>query len=311
MASWAADLRPWLSARAVVLANEPLARRTTLGVGGPADLYVEPAEESDLTRLLQFCRERGIPWRVFGRGSNLLVRDGGIRGVVLALNQDRFTRVIVAGSEVRAGAGARLKQVAIEARRAALGGLEFLEGIPGSVGGALRMNAGAHGSWSFDVLDRVRFMTPEGVARELPASAVPARYRSCPFFIEHIALDAVFRGSPGEEPAVRTRMDEFNRRRWESQPRQPSAGCIFKNPAVIPAGRLIDQLGLKGLRVGGAEVSPVHANFMVNRGRATAHDFLQLIELVRARARAAEGIELETEVEIVGEDALPTPPAHE
>jgi UDP-N-acetylenolpyruvoylglucosamine reductase len=222
--------------------------------------------------------------------------------VVVSLAHPVFTRVAVEGNQVRAGAGARLKQVAVEARRASLSGLEFLEGIPGSVGGALRMNAGAHAARTFDVLDTVRFMTPSGETRERPASEVPAGYRSCPFFADHLALAAVFRGQPAEAPVIRAQMEELSEWRRANQPRQPSAGCIFKNPDAIPAGRLIDQLGLKGSRVGGAEVSPVHANFMVNTGGATARDFLELIAQVRARVRAAAGIELETEVEIVGED---------
>ena len=301
-AALAAEIRRRLSEAAVVRAREPMARRTTLGVGGPADVHVEPASEEDLAELRRFCHERALPFRVVGRGSNLLVRDGGIRGVVVSLAHPVFTRVSVEGNQVRAGAGARLKQVAVEARRASLAGLEFLEGIPGSVGGALRMNAGAHAAWTFDVLDAVRFMTPAGETRERPASEVPAGYRSCPFFADHLALAAVFRGQPAEASVIHAQMEELSERRRASQPRQPSAGCIFKNPDAIPAGRLIDQLGLKGSRVGGAEVSPVHANFMVNTGGATARDFLELIAQVRARVRAAAGVELETEVEIVGED---------
>lgn len=298
----AAEVRRRLSPEAVVTAGEPMARRTTLGVGGPAEVYVEPAGEADLVALRRMCHHLDVPFRVFGRGSNLLVRDGGIRGVVVVLAQAGFARVEVEATRIRAGAGARLKQVALEARRAALTGLEFLEGIPGSVGGALRMNAGAHAAWTFDVLHTVRYLTPTGEIRERPAAELSARYRSCPFFADHVALEAVFGGRPAEESQIRARMDELNRRRWASQPRQPSAGCIFKNPEATPAGRLIEQLGLKGARVGGAEVSPVHANFMVNTGRATARDFLELIEQVRTRVRDATGIVLETEVEIVGED---------
>jgi UDP-N-acetylenolpyruvoylglucosamine reductase len=291
-----------LSPDTVTLPDEPLARRTTLNVGGAADLYVEPADERDLSVLLRFCRQRELPFRMIGRGSNLLVRDGGIRGVVVCLARPAFSEVSRRGLLLEAGAGARLKQVAIAAREHALTGLEFLEGIPGSVGGALRMNAGAHGSWTFEVLDRVRFMTPEGEVEERPAREVPADYRSCGFFATHIALGAVFRGRAAAAAEVRERMTACNRRRWDTQPRQPSAGCIFKNPAALPAGRLIDELGLKGHRIGGAEVSAVHANFMVNVGGATARDFLELIARVRARAQAERGIVLETEVEIVGED---------
>lgn len=302
--SLAALLKPRLSAAAVVLAGEPLARRTTLKVGGPADLYVEPANETDLAEVLRFCRDRAVPVRVLGRGSNLLVRDGGVRGAVICLAAPAFSQVEVQGTLLRAGAGARLKQVAAEARRHALTGLEFLEGIPGSVGGALRMNAGAHQAWTFDVLERVRWMTPEGEAVEKPAGEVPAEYRCCPAFRMNIALAAVFRGQPGDAAAVQARMETFRRYRQETQPREASAGCIFKNPPGIPAGRLIEELGLKGTRVGGAQVSTMHGNFIVNTGHATATEVLQLIERVRAEARAKRAVELETEVEILGEDPV-------
>jgi len=193
--------------------------------------------------------------------------------------------------------------VAVEARRLGLAGLEFLEGIPGSLGGALRMNAGAMGRWTFDVVERMRCMDPQGAALDLEREAIAVEYRSCPMLRTHLALGARLRGSPAPVDEVRARMDTYSRKRWESQPSQPSAGCTFKNPADgPPAGRLIDELGLKGTRVGDAMVSDVHANFLVNLGRATARDVLALIELVRRRVFEARGIPLETEVEIVGED---------
>lgn len=295
-------LRACLSDTAVVRENEPLARRTTLRVGGAADLYVEPAGEADLAAVLRFCAARALPWRVLGQGSNLLVRDGGVRGVVVCLAQPAFRRIEVCEPEIHAGAGARLKAVAVEAQRHSLAGLEFLEGIPGSVGGALRMNAGAYHAWTFAVLERVRLMTPGGEVRERPAAEVPATYRSCPIFATHVALGAVFRGRPDRAAAIRERMDGFSRRRWRTQPREPSAGCIFKNPPAVPAGRLVEELGLKGVRVGGAKVSEAHGNFIVNTGGATARDILDLIRRIQAEARARRGIELETEVEILGED---------
>lgn len=291
-----------LSRASVVRADEPLARRTTLRVGGPADVYVEPASEEDLSRLLGLAAERGLPWVLLGRGSNLLIRDGGIRGLVICLAQPGFSRIELAGERLRCGAGARLKSIVAEARRHHLGGLEFLEGIPGSLGGAMRMNAGAMGSWLFDVTESVRFMDRSGRAHERGAGEVQSGYRGCPFFQVHIALGAVLRGQAAAPEVIAERLAGFSRRRWESQPAAPSAGCIFKNPATIPAGKLIDELGLKGTRVGGAVVSDVHGNFIVNEGQATAADVLNLIELIRSRARAARGIELETEVEILGEN---------
>jgi UDP-N-acetylenolpyruvoylglucosamine reductase len=189
----------------------------------------------------------------------------------------------------------------VEARRNGLTGLEFLEGIPGSVGGAMRMNAGAMGSWLFDVVETIRFMDLGGLAHERKASEINVEYRGVPLFKDHIALGAVLRGHTAPREAIQARMESFSRKRWESQPNQPSAGCIFKNPASIPAGRLIDELGLKGTRVGGAVVSDVHANFIVNDGTATAGDVLNLIALIQQRAKAVRDIKLETEVQILGE----------
>jgi UDP-N-acetylmuramate--L-alanine ligase/UDP-N-acetylenolpyruvoylglucosamine reductase len=298
----AADiLRQRLSRHAVVRSEEPLARRTTFRVGGRADLYVEPASEDDLQRLLEFCVQARLTWRVLGRGSNLLVRDGGIRGVVVNLSQPAFSQILPEGPRLRCGAGARLKTVAREARRHTIGGLEFLEGIPGTVGGALRMNAGAMGSWIFDVIESLCIMDPEGRVQEIPAAAAAAAYRNCPLLQDRIALSTVIHGYPSNSEAIEARRQAFSKKRWTSQPSAPSAGCIFKNPGSASAGRLIDELGLKGARVGGAVVSGVHANFIVNDGTATARDVLALIDLVRERVNRAHGIHLETEVEIVGE----------
>lgn len=299
----AVALRRELGAGSVVLESEPLAPRTTLRVGGPADLFVEPASEAGLARVLDFCTRQALPWRMLGRGSNLLVRDGGVRGVVISLAHPAFGGIAVVDGRLHCGAGARLKQVAAEARRHALAGLEFLEGIPGSVGGALRMNAGAHQSWTFDRVERIRVMAPSGAVSEQAVADVPVAYRDCPLLHTHIALAAVFRGHPASEVEIRDRMEAFSRRRRESQPREPSAGCIFKNPPGIPAGRLVDELGLKGTAVGGARVSEVHANFLVTHGPTRACDVLALIDLIRERARQERGLELEPEVEIIGEDA--------
>lgn len=291
-----------LSAQSVVRADEPLARRTTLRVGGPADLYVEPAGEADLAVTLRFARAKALPVFVLGRGSNLLIRDGGIRGVVVCLAQPEFTRIGADGIRLCCGAGARLKDVANEAKRSGIAGLEFLEGIPGNVGGALRMNAGAYGGEMFRVVESLRFMDYDGVAHDVAVGRVEARYRSCPFFKTHIALGAVLRGVAGERAAIEARMNECSQKRWSSQPKAPSAGCAFKNPAAIPAGRLVDELGLKGLSVGGARVSQEHGNFIVTDGTATARDVLGLIEQIKRRARTERGIELETEIQIIGED---------
>jgi UDP-N-acetylenolpyruvoylglucosamine reductase len=195
-----------------------------------------------------------------------------------------------------------LKLVAIEAKQNNLSGVEFLEGIPGSVGGALRMNAGAMGKWTFEAVESVRFMDHAGEIYERAAAEVPVEYRACPLLKTNIALGAVFRCTPLARAEVEARMKTYREKRWESQPAAPSAGCIFKNPAPVPAGKLMDELGLKGARVGGAVVSAEHGNFIVNDGKATARDVLELIEILKAKAREARGIELHTEVEIIGEE---------
>jgi UDP-N-acetylenolpyruvoylglucosamine reductase len=294
-------LKSVLSPDTVVHPDEPLSKRTTIRVGGKADYYVEPGSEGDLSALLRACSEDRVPFTVIGRGSNLLVRDSGIRGVVIGLGHDCLAKVQVAGEHLHCGAGAKLKIVCAVARKAGLAGLEFLEGIPGTVGGALRMNAGAMGSWMFEVVEQIRFMDFNGVIHERKASEVNVEYRGCPLFKTHIALAAVLKGQPAPKEVIQERARQFNAKRWESQPAQPSAGCIFKNPVTIPAGKLIDELGLKGTRRGGAMVSTVHGNFIVNEGNATARDVLELIDVIKETARARRGIELETEVEILGE----------
>ncbi len=302
-AGLAVALRDTLSPASVVREMEPLARRTTLRVGGTATVWLEPAHEGDLAAALRAARLHRQPVFLLGRGSNLVVRDGGIPGLVVCLTAPAFSAVTVDGDCLRCGAGARLKDVANIARRAGLAGFEFLDGIPGSVGGGLRMNAGAMGGWMFAAVEWVRLMEPDGQVLTLPASEIAAEYRSCPRLRTAVALAAGLRGKPGDADAIKAAMDRYNARRWESQPSQPSAGCIFKNPGPeLSAGRLLDELGLKGLKRGQAMVSDVHANFIVNLGGASAGDVLGLIEEVRGRVRAARGIELQTEVEIVGRD---------
>jgi UDP-N-acetylenolpyruvoylglucosamine reductase len=281
--------------------DEPMARHTTLRVGGPAEVYVEPATEADLATIMRFCGETGVKFFILGRGSNLLVRDGGLRGVVICLSLPEFSRIEIDGERLRCGAGARLKDVAIAARRHGLCGLEFLEGIPGGIGGALRMNAGAMGSATFEIVESVRVMDFDGGVRELSPAEMSVAYRGCATLKDHVALGAVLRGRPDSLESIAQRMSAFSQKRWSSQPAAPSAGCLFKNPPTIPAGKLIDELGLKGARVGGARISQEHGNFLVNDGNATAADVLELIGILQTRAKAERGIELHTEVEIIGE----------
>jgi UDP-N-acetylenolpyruvoylglucosamine reductase len=286
----------------VIRRGEPLAKHTMLRVGGPADIYVEPASEDDLAGVVRFCGKRDLPFFMMGRGSNLLVRDGGFRGVVICLAHANFSRIEVVGERLRCGSGAKSKNVAFEAKRHGLSNVEFFEGIPGSVGGALRMNAGAMGNATFDIVESVRLMDFGGNVRELTPREMSIEYRSCATLKNHIALGAMFKCTPAPREKIGERMKAFSEKRWASQPAAPSAGCIFKNPVAISAGKLIDELGLKGMRVGGAVVSAEHGNFIVNDGNATACDILELIAILKQRAKDERGIELQTEVEIIGDE---------
>jgi UDP-N-acetylmuramate--alanine ligase len=281
---------------------EPLSKHTTLRVGGPAQFWVEPRSEKAFTELIRFCRRENLPLFAMGRGSNLLVRDGGIRGVVVHPFGGDFEKIEVKGSEITAGAGAKVREVAYAARAANLGGLEWMEGIPGAVGGALRMNAGAMGAQTFENVVRVRYLDAEGNPHTKNRDELEVYYRRFPLLENNFAISATFRAHPAERVTIDSRLRESQEKRRTTQPVAKSAGCIFKNPETIPAGKLVDELGLKNSRVGNARVSNVHGNFIVNDGGATATEVLQLIDNIKNVARAKRGIELETEVEIVGED---------
>jgi UDP-N-acetylmuramate--alanine ligase len=280
---------------------EPLSKHTTLRVGGPAQFWVEPRSEQAFAELIRFCRDEHLPLFAIGRGSNLLVRDGGVRGVVVHPRGGIFDKIELDGCEITAGAGVKLRQIAYAARAASLGGLEWMEGIPGAVGGALRMNAGAMGAQTFENVKRLRYLDAGGNPRVKNRDELEVFYRRFPLLETNFAVSATFRGQPAERAEIDTRLRASQEKRRTTQPIAKSAGCIFKNPASIPAGKLVDELGLKNLRVGNARVSQVHGNFIVNDGNATAAEILQLIENIKSVARKSRGVELETEVEIVGE----------
>lgn len=309
---WAAHadaLSAGVSPAAVVRREEPLAAKTTMRVGGAARLYSEPASVADLQFLLRTAQERNVPVFPLGRGSNLIVPDEGVDGLVLALAQDAWVEFLPRDDgRVWVGAGLRLKELCGKAAVAGLVGFEFLEGIPGCVGGALRMNAGAMGGWMFDVVEEVRMISRTGEVLTMPKAAMHVDYRHCAELDTAIALGALLRPAAAAEVLeIKRQIDTYRRKRQESQPREPSAGCIFKNPPGNSAGRLIDECGLKGERVGGAEVSPVHANFIINREAATASDVLALIRRVRARVKENRGVDLQPEVLLYGrrwEDVL-------
>ncbi len=298
----AVRLRAVVSSATPVRREEPLAGKTTMRVGGAARLYAEPAGLDDLIALLRAARAARLPVHVLGRGSNLLVPDEGVDGLVLSLRQPAWeTFEVLADGKVSVGAGLRLKNLCGLAVKAGLAGFEFLEGIPGNVGGALRMNAGAMGGWMFDVVEEVRMVTYDGDVKVLRKDQMHVDYRHCAELEHAIALGAVLRpASASQAEAIARQIDVYKDKRQKSQPREPSAGCIFKNPPGDSAGRLIDVSGLKGERVGDAEVSPVHANFIVNRGAATSEQVIALVRRVRARVEAAHGVRLDPEVLLYG-----------
>ncbi len=283
---------------------EPIAKHTTLRVGGPAQFWVEPETEAGFAALVRFCTQTGLPLFVMGRGSNLLVRDGGIRGVVAHLVRGEFKKIDVNGSEIVAGSGAKMRELAYAARDANLGGFEWMEGIPGNVGGGLRMNAGAMGGELFDNVLWVRWVDAGGNLQTKNKSELDVRYRSVPDLRQNYAVAAAFRGAPGQRAEIVGKLNESMHKRRATQPKESSAGCIFKNPKPQQAGKLIDELGLKNTSVGHARVSEIHGNFIVNDGGASAADVLALIDKIKIVAREKRGIELETEVQIVGEDSF-------
>ncbi|PYL62127.1 MAG: UDP-N-acetylenolpyruvoylglucosamine reductase [Verrucomicrobia bacterium] len=280
---------------------EPLSKHTTLRVGGPAQFWVEPRDEKAFSDLVRFCRNEHLPLFVMGRGSNLLVRDGGIHGVVVHPCGGEFYKIEVNGSEITAGAGVKLREVAYAARAANLGGLEWMEGIPGVVGGGLRMNAGAMGAETLEKVARIRYLDGEGNPHVKNRDELEVFYRRFPLLENNFAISATFRAQPAERAEIDGRLRESQEKRRTTQPIAKSAGCIFKNPNSIPAGRLVDELGLKNSHVGDARVSEAHGNFIVNDSGATAAEMLQLIGKIQDAARTKRGIELETEVQIVGE----------
>jgi UDP-N-acetylenolpyruvoylglucosamine reductase len=280
---------------------EPLSKHTTLRVGGPAQFWVEPRSEETFAELIRFCRDEGLPLFVMGRGSNLLIRDGGIRGVVVHPRGGDFDKIQINGTEITAGVGAKLREVAYAGKAAGIGGLEWMEGIPGAVGGGLRMNAGAMGTQTFENVVCVRYLDANGEVYTKKRDELEVYYRNFPLLEKNFAVSAVFRGKPAPVEEIVRKLEASQHKRRTSQPAAKSAGCIFKNPDSCPAGKLIDELGLKNSRVGKARVSEVHGNFIVNDGGATATEMLELIQNIKATAFARRGIELETEVQIVGE----------
>lgn len=285
----------------VVKLYEPMASHTTIRVGGPAQYWIEPLTIASFIEVVKFLRGQSIPIRIVGRGSNLLVRDGGIRGAVLHPSKGEFDDVRIEGDCIHAGVGARLKKIASAARTAGLGGFEWMEGIPGNLGGALRMNAGAMGAQTFDQVVSVRILDGNGELREKKKDEIEYHYRHVPELDQHYAVSAVLQGCPSELAEIDERLEASHAKRRKSQPIGASAGCIFKNPGTVPAGMLIDELGLKGKPFGSVMVSDMHGNFILNKGGAKAVDVLDLLAKIKQTALQDRGIVLETEVQIIGE----------
>lgn len=287
--------------RGTLLAAEPMARHTSLQVGGPADAFAVPADLTDLETLLSVLAANGIPYLVVGGGFNLLVRDGGIRGVVISLA--RLQELALAGAgRIRVAAGVTTARLSKFAADHELTGLEFLSGIPGTVGGALRMNAGAHGGAT---LEQVAELTTirAGVRTVRGRDELAYGYRSLELAAGEIVVEAQFQLEHGVAAEIGARIATCRAQREASQKVGfPNAGSFFKNPPGEAAWRLIDGAGLRGLSIGGAQVSEVHANFLVNRGGATATDFLQLMTRIKDEVLLKMGIALEPEVQVVGEE---------
>ena len=284
-----------------IFMEEPMKKHTTFRVGGPADVLVQP-DETALAAILALCRQYHVSYSFIGNGSNLLVGDKGIRGVVIEMT-DPMGNIEVDGTKITAQAGAMLSKIANTAASNGLGGMEFTAGIPGSVGGAVVMNAGAYGGEMKDIIEKVYVLDENGAQLELDRDALDLGYRhSCIPEKKYIVTKVVLELVPRNEAEIRSEMKELNEKRAEKQPLQyPSAGSTFKRPEGYFAGKLIMDAGLRGYQVGGAQVSEKHCGFVINKGDATAADICQLMRDVSDKVQAQFGVVLEPEVKMIGE----------
>lgn len=283
-----------------VKCHEPLSRHTSFRIGGPADLYLQPRTTAELISTLTLLREKGIPYFLLGSGTNVLVTDSGFRGAVISLDGD-FAQFTYESTIVTSGAAVPLARLAGDACDRSLSGLEFATGIPGSVGGALFMNAGAHGRATGDILLDAEILDHTLSLHTFRAEELQLSYRASGIATGAIVCFARFSLSPGKREDIQRKRQEFFDFRRSRQPRQPNAGSIFKNPPQDAAGRLIDAAGLRGHRSGGAKISELHANFIVNCGNATATDVLTLIELAKEIVHKKFGISLALEIQVLGD----------
>jgi len=285
--------------RGSVLYGEPLSKHTSLRIGGPADVFIVPSDMDSLKYILRASYKAGLPIVVLGGGSNVLISDEGVRAVVISLSE--FDAIGLEGSILRAGAGVGLQGVVNYAGKNGLSGIEGLSGIPGTVGGAVAGNAGSFGTEIKDVLVEVSIVGKHGVEGIMSAESLGLGYRKADIPEGSVIVDATLRLKKDEPQEVLRRITEYLRQKKTTQPiGERSAGCVFKNPKGISAGKLIEDAGCKGLRYGGVEVSPMHANFFVAKGRARAGDFLRLMDEVSKKVKDAFGIVLEPEIKIIG-----------
>lgn len=282
--------------------NELLSQHTTMKIGGPADIFIEPSSLENIQKVMTFLKEKQIPWRAIGRGSNLLVSDKGIEGVVIKLGSG-LDHLSINDSTITVGGGHSLVSLSTLISKKGLSGLEFASGIPGSVGGAVYMNAGAHGSDISKILTKAHVLFEDGSIEWLSNDDMEFTYRTSVLQKKHpgIVLEAEFQLTKGDRTAIVSQMQKNKDYRKETQPWNfPCAGSIFRNPLPNYAGKLIEDAGLKGFQMGGAKISEMHGNFIVNAGNATAKDVLDLIQHIKDTILNLYGIKMETEVEIIG-----------
>lgn len=282
--------------------NEPMKAHTSFKVGGPVDFLIYPNSFEEIKNVVKLCKEYEIPYFILGNGSNLLVKDGGVRGVAIKLTH--LNSISVNGDYITADCGATLYKVACMALENSLSGFEFASGIPGSVGGALAMNAGAYNGEMCHVVYKTLVLDDKGEIRELYLEKLQLSYRSS-IILKHnyVVLQVTYKLKQGDKEAIKNRIDDLARRRREKQPLEyPSAGSTFKRPEGYFASKLIQDTGLKGTAVGDAEVSIKHSGFIINKGEASASDILNLIKLVQDQVKEKYNVELSTEVRIIGED---------
>ena len=285
-----------------VLVDEPMKRHTTFRIGGPADFFLLPSTVDEVRGILEICREEELPYFILGNGSNLLVSDKGYRGVIIQMYRN-FSNISVEGNEICASSGALLSQIAAAARNASLTGFEFAGGIPGTLGGAVFMNAGAYGGELKDVLKEAVVMTEQGEILTLPVEKLDMGYRTSRIKkAGYLVLEARLVLEQGDMDKIRDITKDLTEKRVSKQPLEyPSAGSTFKRPEGYFAGKLIMDAGLRGYQVGGAQVSEKHCGFVINKGNATAADVLTLIENVREKVQEQFGVTLEPEVKFLGE----------